>query len=371
METMEHPHIQNPSSFAFLGDGIKQIGVIRQFEKGSLRDLICKVNDPLSYYDIKYNPKKFEGLPLPVIKCLGKQILEAVYYLYIHGFPVHHLHTANVLVRTTPTKKEKGHVVLTDLENSLCGLKPLYYDSLVKNIRSQPEVICFGNVFFEMVYGYPKPSYTDDVFPNTDPQLLEVLTKIFSSPTPSLADLRAMPFFASEVLDTCANVDLSNPWNPKVRSLLKLVRDDRDELLNPSRGRSDERGYSPPSSRSSSPENKKSKSSKSTKSSPRSPRSGRAKSPRSGHKDKSKRSKPPTSTAAPVTRAPPSPSPPPVVARPPPGPTGGPPAPPGGPPAPPPPPTLNLPPPQTGRGSLLEQIRSGNNMQKLKKVSTK
>lgn len=37
-------------------------------------------------------------MPVHLIKRLGKQVLDALFYLYVHGFPFPHLHAGNVLI---------------------------------------------------------------------------------------------------------------------------------------------------------------------------------------------------------------------------------------------------------------------------------
>ena len=85
LEKVQHPNIPT----AILSTANESGGLVIRpcYEKGTLRDLICKCK-PRGHYLKKYaSPGKTQALDLPSIKLFGKQILETLNLLHEKGLP--------------------------------------------------------------------------------------------------------------------------------------------------------------------------------------------------------------------------------------------------------------------------------------------
>ncbi|XP_076865154.1 PX domain-containing protein kinase-like protein isoform X2 [Brachyhypopomus gauderio] len=161
LPSLAHPHIC-PVTFASTSESSAL--VIRMFnEKGTLRDLICKVKPKEPFLKKYCNPKKIQGLELQQIRTFGRQILEALKFLHDKGFPYGHLHASNILIEDNTCK-------LLDIENSLLGL-PSYYRPYVSQFRKintteNVDVYSFGHLLYEMTYGRPPDAVPVDQYPS-------------------------------------------------------------------------------------------------------------------------------------------------------------------------------------------------------------
>lgn len=340
------------------------------YPSGSLRDFMHgKVNPRANYVEKYETPAK--PLPLHLIQRLGKQVLDALFYLYLHGFPYPHLHAGNVLINGE-------NVCLSDLENSLVGVMPFYAQHMMENKSIlTPEVLCFGQLLFFMALGTERaPERKIATFKEQcPPEVYEVLELIFEAKdpqeAPSLKTLLKHSFFAAVKGEVKIHKSvLAEEWDEKVRATLKLVRTMIPKSINPSAQLSMKRA---PSSTSVDSISKRA----STTGMSLSSSSGQIVSPRGS--TQSQTSPPPARPTSPPPARATSPPPPAASSHqrsksststipPAPAPSGGP-APP--PPPPPPkttaPPPADLPPPQEGRNALLDAIR-GNNFARLKKT---
>eukprot|EP01125_Pyxidicula_operculata_P004983 TRINITY_DN1839_c0_g1_i2.p1 TRINITY_DN1839_c0_g1~~TRINITY_DN1839_c0_g1_i2.p1 ORF type:complete len:490 (-),score=127.40 TRINITY_DN1839_c0_g1_i2:79-1548(-) len=380
---LEHPNICPIRLFKLGGSGGSDENhlafVIKPLSQlGSLRDYICKAK-----YDDEYGSKysvhnSKGGLKIEEIKEIGYQILSSTFYLYSTGLPYHHLHTANILVKSTNPMQ----IWLSDIENSFTGLIPLYHSHFV-NINPTAinstnfcaEVICFGNILFEMTFGVPKSSNTNnnkfedsykslkDTCPS--PQIFQILTKIFSSSPPTLLQLLQDDFFSSQKKSSSTTTDpyaILNSQSNKTKIFLKQLRDDaRKRSFNSNETVASPRGVRKSTSTNQSPSN--SNPSSTTTSPVPSPPVSPPVSPRSSSpetkKKKTKSSKSGTTSPKRMKSKPSLPS---IPATPS---NNGSSAPP--PPPPPPPQAMkDLPPPQERRNALLSAIRNPNNLKKLK-----
>ena len=85
LEKVQHPNI--PASVLSSANESGGIVIRPCYEKGTLRDLICKCK-PRGHYLKKYaSPGKTQALDLPPIKLFGKQILETLNLLHEKGLP--------------------------------------------------------------------------------------------------------------------------------------------------------------------------------------------------------------------------------------------------------------------------------------------
>uniref|UniRef100_A0A673AE09 PX domain containing serine/threonine kinase n=1 Tax=Sphaeramia orbicularis TaxID=375764 RepID=A0A673AE09_9TELE len=108
-----------------------------------------------------YNPKKSQGLDLPLIKLYGRQILEALKQLHDGGLYFGHLNTCNVII-------DDGVCRLTDVENGPLGvpsvLRPFFTQLRKINTTESIDVFCFGHLLYEMTYGLPPDSVPIDQY---------------------------------------------------------------------------------------------------------------------------------------------------------------------------------------------------------------
>uniref|UniRef100_A0A4W5PEV9 PX domain containing serine/threonine kinase like n=1 Tax=Hucho hucho TaxID=62062 RepID=A0A4W5PEV9_9TELE len=122
--------LQNPYIYPVTFANTSELSalVIRMFnEKGTLRDLICKVKPKEAFMRKYCNPKKIQGLELQQIRTYGRQILEVLKFLHDKGFPYGHLHASNIVIEDNTCK-------VLDIENSLLGL-PSYYRPYIAQFR--------------------------------------------------------------------------------------------------------------------------------------------------------------------------------------------------------------------------------------------
>jgi PX domain-containing protein kinase-like protein len=373
-DTITHPYICAPV-YAQLRDS-KSV-VITPFQTlGSLRDLIY-ITPEMKKKKITPKSKHFEkyhgangGKPLDVslIAKYGRQILEALFYLYLHGFSYPHLHTGNVLIT------ENDHAQLTDLENSLLCLDPKLNREikklLVTNADMAPEVICFGHVLYEMAMGHEKGDrMLKEAKAKCPESLFPILESILEPPAPdsaaTLKSLLRLPFFQEVTLDvTVHQVVLTEKWDDRARAILKLVRAANTKITTPpvqpllrsstsaiklSSGSSASLN-APTTTHSKSSKTASSSSSASSSASSSNSSSSVARKPSSRTIAKSSTSSGTSSTAASTTapKAPPPPSAP-------------------SPPPPPPPSMAKMPAPQNGRDNLMAAIRAAGGLKAVQK----
>lgn len=242
--TITHPFINNPCFSEFRDN--KLVSIRQLFPMGSIKDkiynkyLISAKNksDAIkqSYVD-KYETVIGTPLSKENIAYYGRQILEALYYLYLHYFPFPHLHPGNVYIG------ENDIVQLTDLENTLTGLEPYYIKSIhsfiSKGFKIQPEVVCFGNLLFEMAMGYPKVDCDIQSIQNKcDSAIFDILKSIFEPDdkenVPTIKSLLRNKFFKDvQLLITVHDIVLKEKWDDEDTTLLKQVRSLTNKVLTP------------------------------------------------------------------------------------------------------------------------------------------
>lgn len=199
LTNLQHPYIYPVLDLEFRESAgeVYILLVIPYNAKGSLKDLIYKSLWSEDWGE-KYGQRS-EGLPATQVQRLGRQILEALFFLKERGFPSSsHLHSGNIII-------QNGVARLSGLENVLFGYTSRIYPVISKAFRSEPsvvDVILFGHVLFEMCSGYeltvavPTPANLLDIV--NYPQVVEVLEFIFSNPkqrVPSIEELLLCEFF--------------------------------------------------------------------------------------------------------------------------------------------------------------------------------
>ncbi|XP_029548623.1 PX domain-containing protein kinase-like protein isoform X1 [Salmo trutta] len=218
--------------------------VIRMFnEKGTLRDLICKVKGtlrdlickvkPKEAFMRKYcNPKKIQGLELQQIRTYGRQILEVLKFLHDKGFPYGHLHASNIVIEDNTCK-------VLDIENSLLGL-PSYYRPYITQFRKintteSIDVYSFGHLLYEMTYGRPPDAVPVDQYPAvTNTSVVSVLQSILSTDAcktgmPTVAQLLQTPLFSDVLLFHSEKLQFKIPT--KLRDALKTAKECMEKRL--------------------------------------------------------------------------------------------------------------------------------------------
>ncbi|XP_029548638.1 PX domain-containing protein kinase-like protein isoform X2 [Salmo trutta] len=207
--------------------------VIRMFnEKGTLRDLICKVKPKEAFMRKYCNPKKIQGLELQQIRTYGRQILEVLKFLHDKGFPYGHLHASNIVIEDNTCK-------VLDIENSLLGL-PSYYRPYITQFRKintteSIDVYSFGHLLYEMTYGRPPDAVPVDQYPAvTNTSVVSVLQSILSTDAcktgmPTVAQLLQTPLFSDVLLFHSEKLQFKIPT--KLRDALKTAKECMEKRL--------------------------------------------------------------------------------------------------------------------------------------------
>ncbi|XP_045567194.1 PX domain-containing protein kinase-like protein isoform X1 [Salmo salar] len=207
--------------------------VIRMFnEKGTLRDLICKVKPKEAFMRKYCNPKKIQGLELQQIRTYGRQILEVLKFFHDKGFPYGHLHASNIVIEDNTCK-------VLDIENSLLGL-PSYYRPYITQFRKintteSIDVYSFGHLLYEMTYGRPPDAVPVDQYPAVpNTTVVSVLQSILSTDAcktgmPTVAQLLQTPLFSDVLLFHSEKLQFKIPT--KLRDALKTAKECMEKRL--------------------------------------------------------------------------------------------------------------------------------------------
>eukprot|EP01112_Ceratiomyxa_fruticulosa_P011386 TRINITY_DN3085_c1_g1_i1.p1 TRINITY_DN3085_c1_g1~~TRINITY_DN3085_c1_g1_i1.p1 ORF type:complete len:564 (-),score=99.57 TRINITY_DN3085_c1_g1_i1:75-1766(-) len=399
---LRHSYVSPPVAIECMREQGRAFIFRRFSQNGSLKDLIYKVKPTTGPYEKRYGiseRKPSSGVSQKQLPKFCKQILEGMLYLKSKGLAFVHLHAGNVLLSDNDT------CVITDVENSLLGLRPILPGSIE---NSNPECTCFGYLLYEMVMGYPKKDVSlDEISQHCSPLVFEVLKAIFSSDNPpTLEELSKLPFFSQTKLDPPSNIPTDVKFSKKYTTFIQeyankiVVPPEPDPIISPrnpisprssdnmivsprtsamlnasglkiSLGPSDEHSEKLREERKAKKKrNKKSAINTSAESTPGiTPNTGSNPNSNSSTPTHSNDTSPSTSgrfanitnpnnSSNNIPASKPPPPPPPPSSK--------------GPPLPPPPPPAlkTLPPPQTGRNALLDSIRNSGNM-KLRSVAKK
>lgn len=221
---LQHPYLYPVVEIDYIPPDKNFVVVIQPLApKGSLKDLIYKTN-PIGDWSSKYSTAK-KGLSEQEIALYGRQVLEAMAFLYSKGFPqIGHVHSGNVIV-------EEKCCRLSSFENRLLGYQTRRHSQL-QGFEPDIDVLMFGHMIFEMACGYelvtvaPAPR---DLKAVRYPAVLEVLNLIFSKHAshefPSVQQLLEVPLFQNVSLPELAGWDSSQVViSSESKVLLKQIR---------------------------------------------------------------------------------------------------------------------------------------------------
>ncbi|XP_070515210.1 slowpoke-binding protein [Cardiocondyla obscurior] len=180
-EALSHPYINflvNVDFHKYMNQSY--IVLIEHILPNSLKDRIYAIecNCWNENWILKYSARS-QGLTLPEVRYLGRQILEALLFLREKGFPtVTNLHSGNVLIQS-------GSVRLANLENTLLKLTSRIHPIVTSELTETPiDIICFGHVLFEMCAGYELRTFRPSAVQLSEiekyPQVVDVLQLIFT-----------------------------------------------------------------------------------------------------------------------------------------------------------------------------------------------
>ncbi|KAK6175076.1 hypothetical protein SNE40_013612 [Patella caerulea] len=229
------PTIQHPFILAPLFATSNENGglVINDFyEKGTLRDHLCKCKAKGHFLKKYANPKIFCPLDMSAIKVYGKQILETLKFLQDKHIPHGHVHAGNIIL-------SDNKCYLIDIHNTLLGL-PSYYRPFYaqyKKIQTVEliDVYCFGQLLYEMTFGCPLNAPSCDIFPPECPaQIRSVLESILTTEAckngiPSISDLFLHPLFADVGQQVVDKPVLKIPH--KLKDVLKMAKTQFEQRL--------------------------------------------------------------------------------------------------------------------------------------------
>ncbi|UJR37355.1 hypothetical protein I4U23_030063 [Adineta vaga] len=157
--------------------------VYRFYNRGSLKDHIYRTRPALGVYWSRYGPTATtRRCDLNQIKMIGRQILEALYFLYDNHLMYGHLHSGNILVDFEQSQTIK----IVDIANVITGVSSKYrhYFSDLKHIRTleQCDTYSFGRLLYELSTGEECPMNICTEFPQIIPtSVQQILSKIFIS----------------------------------------------------------------------------------------------------------------------------------------------------------------------------------------------
>eukprot|EP01087_Luapelamoeba_hula_P002056 TRINITY_DN1181_c0_g1_i1.p1 TRINITY_DN1181_c0_g1~~TRINITY_DN1181_c0_g1_i1.p1 ORF type:complete len:688 (+),score=114.64 TRINITY_DN1181_c0_g1_i1:88-2151(+) len=226
MQTVRHPFILPVASVDYLLDKHTAV-LIRPFSReGALRDKLHKVDPKIDFYK-KYGAQAGSALGVKQVALYGRQILEAMSFLQSIRFSYPHLNASNIVVKD-------GKCCLTDLENSLLGLPPLYIQHFTN--AAHAELVCFGHVLFQMAMGFTKAKASIQEFATKMPtNIYDILCSIFepaSGVPPTVTELLNNPFFSAvsiseNVLDAKSQCILED----KAKIMLRRARRKNKEMI--------------------------------------------------------------------------------------------------------------------------------------------
>lgn len=185
---------------------------------GSLRDIIHK-SHPLTEYKKKYEVKS--SLTIMEISLYGRQILKGIKVLLDCGLIFPCLSSGNILI-----DGKKFECRFTDIENIFLGL-PSCYENLKNSPEFPVEIFCFGNVLYEMATGELLNSLSIPENVQLDPQIRDILNKIFNEKT-SIDQLLNEPLFFRKNDTPIKPIIIKDT---KMLDLISKVKKDQQKLL--------------------------------------------------------------------------------------------------------------------------------------------
>ena len=139
LHSLQHPYIYPVVEIDYIPPDKNFVVVIQPLApKGSLKDLIYKTN-PIGDWSSKYSARK-KGLSEEEVALYGRQVLEAMNFLYSKGFPqIGHVHSGNVIV-------EEKCCRLSSYENRLLGYQTRRHSQL-QGFEIGVDVLMFGESY--------------------------------------------------------------------------------------------------------------------------------------------------------------------------------------------------------------------------------
>lgn len=197
LKSISHPFIA-PIDEVYANES-GTLTIYRYHNRGSLKDYLHRTKPIAGSYWKRYGPNSSSRrCDLNQIKMLGRQILEALYFLYENNLLYGHLHSGNVFFDFEQTQSIK----LFDITNSITGVssKYRYYLSNFKHIHTlkQCDIYAFGRLLYELSTGEECPFGVCAEFPYLIPNpVQEILSKILvpSAHLPTIEQLLNEPFF--------------------------------------------------------------------------------------------------------------------------------------------------------------------------------
>ncbi|XP_034948183.1 slowpoke-binding protein isoform X2 [Chelonus insularis] len=227
---LQHPYVCPVLDLEFIEFGEDNyVIVVQPINQGSLKDLIYGV-DKNSWNDDwgqKYATRG-NGLYLPQIQQMGRQVLEALIFLKERGFPTAtHLHSGNVII-------QNGVARVAGLENSLLGFTSRIHPIVTSRLAygNSNDSICFGHMLFEMCTGYELCSFKPSMVHYEDvakyPLVADLMEYIFDNPDnryPTIEELLVHDLFRNIDLREMRNAPIFRPiLNPSIVNLLEGIK---------------------------------------------------------------------------------------------------------------------------------------------------
>jgi len=227
LEGLKHPYVLPMLEVDYLSDR-QQAVLFKPFshKAGSLRDSIVKCKNPKDPFDQKYQ-KAGNQISIRLIRLYGRQILEGLYFLRRRHVPFPHLHSGNIIL-----DKDKKVCRLSEIESAMLGLQPRYNLLLRESPAAgqvDPEVLCFGQVLYEMSIGWELQTagILDCLPSHCYREVVDILYGIFSpsegNALCSVKDLLVLPFFADIEIKEDVK-DCSSSPSDLEKEMLKRVK---------------------------------------------------------------------------------------------------------------------------------------------------
>ncbi|CAI5739454.1 unnamed protein product [Hyaloperonospora brassicae] len=178
--TLQHPYILPVMDMVYAKEK-KALLVLQPFvARGSLKDLIYRVDDPATAFGAKYRLERAHALPFQAIAKFSRQVLEALADLRRKGLMCDHLRSTNVLV-------DRGNARIAEIFTPLLAIDR-YRDSRQLTVSLEQDMdidlLLFGHIVYEMATGLElaSPQPEKGVLEMVAPEIADVLQAIFCYP---------------------------------------------------------------------------------------------------------------------------------------------------------------------------------------------
>ncbi|CAM4784437.1 unnamed protein product [Rotaria magnacalcarata] len=204
---------------------IGTLTVYRFYSKGSLKDYLHQTKPTNGAYWKRYGRKSLSRVcDLNQIKNFGRQILEALNFIYDNGLVYGHLHSGNILFDLDQALPIK----LLDITTGIAGVSSKYrcYMSNLKQIRTLEhcDIYGFGRILYELSTGEECPTSACMEFPTTVPiPVQHILLKILTTTgeLPTILELLDDPFFQTSISSNIERFQLK--LSPKAKEAFEQI----------------------------------------------------------------------------------------------------------------------------------------------------